>query len=164
MDDSGNPIIEEKSVKKEIARFKQDNIEQQINLAQLLQGEIGGNNINNNNVKELIRKEYGELSKARKLELQATKKEVSTPIGNFETPKQYMEYKKSNPLIDQYKMLFESNPRLVAAKDKMDNTIAQNPVDYIRKSMAEQEFLQIEQEIYQEVLGQQKAKTLSNMK
>lgn len=164
LDKDGQPIVEEKSVKKEIARFKQDDVEQQINLAQLLQGEIGGDNMNNNNVKELIRREYNDLAKARKLEMQETKKEASTPIGNFETPKQYQEFKELNPLIDEYKMLFEADKRLAAAKDKMDNTIAQNPVDYLRKSMAEQEFLQIEQEIYQEVLGQQKAKTLSNMK
>ena len=159
LDKNDQPIVEEKSVKKEIARFKQDDVEQQINLAQLLQGEIGGDNMNNNNVKELIRREYTDLVKARKLEMQATKKEASTPIGNFETPKQYQEFKELNPLVGEYKMLFEADKRLAAAKDKMDNTIAQNPVDYLRKSMAEQEFLQIEQEIYQEVLGQQKAKT-----
>ncbi len=164
LDESGEPIVEEKSVKKEIARFKQDDVEQQINLAQLLQGEIGGDNMKNNKVKELIRREYTDLAKARKLEMQKTKKEASTPIGNFETPKQYQEFKELNPLVDEYKMLFESNKRLAAAKDKMDNTIAQNPLDYLTKSMAEQEFLQIEQEIYQEVLDQQKAKTLSNMK
>lgn len=163
VDENGEPITEKKKVFKEIGTYNPKDPLQQLILAQQQQRAIGGNAKDNLAVVQNLRRLYPELYKKRQQELSKKKQEKQTA---FKDDKSYSAWKSSHPLNAEYRNKLSNDPRLAEALEKLET--AGDDIEFdpnipgdttqmkkVAKAIAQQEFNDLEYEIWQELYDEQ---------